>query len=111
MIRRYIFASAAVFALGTGVVTMGQSGQGPDWPQWQGPDRTGISSETGLLREWPAAGPAQIWSSNSLGRGYGSIAIKGDRIYVQSMKGSTSVVSALSRADGKDVWSKTLGPS
>jgi outer membrane protein assembly factor BamB len=112
MIRRYIFASAAVFALGTGVVTMGQpAGQGTDWPQWQGPERTGLSSETGLLREWPASGPAQIWSSNSLGRGYGSIAIKGDRIYVQSMKGSTSIVSALSRADGKDLWSKTLGPS
>jgi hypothetical protein len=111
MIRRYIFASAAIFALGTGVVTIGQSGQGTDWPQWQGPDRTGISSETGLLREWPASGPAQVWSSNSLGRGYGSIAIKGDRIYVQSMKGSTSIVSALNRADGKDLWSKTLGPS
>jgi hypothetical protein len=110
-IRRYIFASAAVFALGTGVVTMGQSGQDTDWPQWQGPERTGLSSETGLLREWPASGPAQIWSSNRLGRGYGSIAIKGDRIYVQSMKGSTSIVSALNRADGKDVWSKTLGPS
>jgi len=108
-IRRYIFA--AVFALGTGVVTMGQSGQGSDWPQWQGPERTGLSSETGLLREWPASGPAQVWSANSLGRGYGSIAIKGDRIYVQSMKGSTSIVSALNRADGKDVWSKTLGPS
>jgi len=111
MIRRYIFASAAIFALGTGVVTIGQSGQGTDWPQWQGPDRTGISSETGLLREWPASGPAQVWSANSLGRGYGSIAIKGDRIYVQSMKGSTSIVSALNRADGKELWSKTLGPS
>ena len=21
-----------------------------DWPQWQGPDRTGISKETGLLK-------------------------------------------------------------
>ena len=28
-----------------------------DWPQWQGPDRTRISKETGLLKEWPASGP------------------------------------------------------
>ena len=27
-----------------------------DWPQWQGPDRTRISKETGLLKEWPASG-------------------------------------------------------
>ena len=27
-----------------------------DWPQWQGPDRTRISKETGLLKAWPAAG-------------------------------------------------------
>ena len=24
-----------------------------DWPQWRGPARTGISAETGLLRQWP----------------------------------------------------------
>ena len=23
-----------------------------DWPQWQGPDRTGLSKETGLLQQW-----------------------------------------------------------
>ena len=28
-----------------------------DWPQWQGPDRTRISKETGLLKEWPNGGP------------------------------------------------------
>ena len=31
--------------------------QASDWPQWQGPDRTGLSKETGLLKEWPAGGP------------------------------------------------------
>ena len=31
-----------------------------DWPQWHGKDRTNISSDTGLLKEWPEAGPAEI---------------------------------------------------
>jgi hypothetical protein len=31
--------------------------QAADWPQWQGPDRTRLSKETGLLKQWPAAGP------------------------------------------------------
>ena len=51
-IQRYILA--AVFAVGTGVVTTGQSGAGGDWPQWQGPDRTGLSKETGLLQAMAA---------------------------------------------------------
>jgi len=31
--------------------------QAADWPQWLGPDRTGVSQETGLLKEWPKDGP------------------------------------------------------
>jgi outer membrane protein assembly factor BamB len=108
-IQRHILA--AVFVVGTGVVTGGQSDPGIDWPQWQGPDRTGLSKETGLLREWPASGPPIVWSASNLGGGYGSIAVKGDRVYLQGLKGSTSIVSALNRADGKSVWSKTIGPS
>jgi outer membrane protein assembly factor BamB len=108
-IQRHILA--AVFVVGTVVVTAGQSGPGIDWPQWQGPDRTGLSKETGLLREWPASGPPVVWSASNLGGGYGSIAVKGDRVYLQGLKGSTSTVSALNRADGKSVWSKTIGPS
>jgi outer membrane protein assembly factor BamB len=59
-----------------------------DWPQWQGPDRTGLSG---------------------LGTGYGSLAVKGDRIFVQALNGSGSSVSSLNRGDGKVVWTKSLG--
>ena len=80
-----------------------------DWPQWQGPDRTGLSKETGLLQQWPASGPAVVWSASGLGAGYGSLAIKGDRIFVQGSNGRQSLVFSLNRADGKGVWSKALG--
>ena len=29
-----------------------------DWPQWRGPQRNGVSAETGLLKQWPKARPA-----------------------------------------------------
>ena len=48
-----------------------------DWPQWHGPDRTGLSKETGLLQQWPASGPPVTWSVSGLGAGYGSLAVKG----------------------------------
>ena len=80
-----------------------------DWPQWQGPDRTRLSKETGLLKEWPAAGPKVVWTVNGLGAGYGSMAIAGDRVFLQGCAAANSVVIALNRADGKEVWSKALG--
>jgi outer membrane protein assembly factor BamB len=81
-----------------------------DWPQWRGPERTGISRDAGLLKQWPASGPSQIWSISNLGEGYGSLALKGDRIYIQGTSGAASTVFCLNRADGKTVWSASLGP-
>jgi hypothetical protein len=80
-----------------------------DWPQWQGPDRTRISKETGLLKEWPAGGPRLVWTANGLGSGFGSMAVAGDRVFLQGMRGKNSVVIALNRSDGKEAWSKALG--
>jgi outer membrane protein assembly factor BamB len=80
-----------------------------DWPQWQGTDRTRISKETGLMKEWPSAGPPVVWSAGGLGNGYGSMAVAGERVFVQGTRGGNSVVVAFNRADGKEVWSKALG--
>ena len=80
-----------------------------DWPQWQGPDRTRISKETGLLKEWQAGGPRVLWTANGLGAGYGSMAVAGNRVYLQGARRTESFVIALNRSDGKEVWSKALG--
>jgi len=80
-----------------------------DWPQWRGPARTGLSTETGLVRQWPASGPARVWAASNLGAGFGSIAVRGDRVFVQGMRNSQSLVTALNRADGKVVWARNVG--
>lgn len=99
------FVINGVFLLGAAAV------DAHDWPRWQGPDGTRISRETGLLKEWPAAGPRRIWEATGLGGGYGSMAVAGDRVYLQGARGAESVVIALNRADGKEVWAKALGPN
>jgi hypothetical protein len=76
-----------------------------DWPQWQGPDRTGVSKETGLLQQWPASGPSVVWTATGLGNGYGSMAVAGNRVFVQGTRDGQSVVVAYNRADGKEAWS------
>jgi outer membrane protein assembly factor BamB len=80
-----------------------------DWPQWRGPERNGVSKDTGLLKQWPSSGPRKGWSMSGLGEGYGSIAIRGDRIFAQGSRGNASVVFCLNRADGKTVWTAALG--
>ena len=104
------WALAAAVALCTDSL----GGQAPatstDWPQWRGPERTGISHETGLLKQWPPSGPAAVWSGAGLGNGYGSIAVKGNQLFVQGLKGRDSVVTSLGRTDGKVVWTRVIGP-
>ena len=81
-----------------------------DWPQWQGPNRTRVSLETGLLKQWPAAGPPVVWTATGVGSGYGSMAIAGDRVFVQGVRGRNSAVIALNRR-WKGSLSKALGAS
>lgn len=99
-----------LFALSLAQTSIGSVAPGSDWPQWHGPDRTGLSTETGLLKSWPANGPAAVWTISNLGEGFGSVSIKADRIFVQGAKGSDSVLFCLNRADGKALWTRTLGP-
>jgi outer membrane protein assembly factor BamB len=82
-----------------------------DWPQWQGPDRNAVSKETGLLKEWPKDGPPLAWKIKGLGGGYSAPSIAAGRIYGMSVRGDNEVVWALSEADGKELWVKTLGPA
>ncbi len=75
-----------------------------DWPQWRGPNRDGISSETGLLASWPAGGPRAVWKTNGLGEGYSSLAIVKGHIYTQGQRGNQAYVFAFDVNTGKKLW-------
>jgi outer membrane protein assembly factor BamB len=80
-----------------------------DWPCWRGPDRTGLSPETGLLKTWPAGGPRLLWKITGLGDGYSTPSIAGDRSFVMGSKGRTEQVIALELKDGKRIWGTNVG--
>ncbi len=81
-----------------------------DWPQWRGPERNGISKETGLAKEWPKEGPKLLWQAKDIGDGYSTPAVVGERLYLISNQGmENEFVHALSVADGKEVWKTTIG--
>jgi outer membrane protein assembly factor BamB len=81
-----------------------------DWPQWRGPQRDGISQETGLLKEWPAEGPKLLWQRKDLGEGYSTPSVVGQRLYVLSNKGmENELVQCLETNGGREVWSTRIG--
>jgi outer membrane protein assembly factor BamB len=101
---------AIVIVIALTVVLRAQAPTGTDWPQWRGPQRNGLSREVGLAREWPTAGPPVLWTTTGLGAGYGSVAVAGNRLFVQSLRSGRSTVHAINADDGKYLWSKNLGP-
>ena len=75
-----------------------------DWPQWRGPNRDGVSSETGLLASWPPDGPKVVWKISGIGIGYSSISIVNGRIYTQGQRGNQEFVLALDVKTGHKLW-------
>lgn len=83
---------------------------GANWPQWRGPERDGVSRETGLLKEWPREGPKLFWQAKCVGSGYSTPAVMGERLYLLSNQGmENEFVKALNVRDGKEIWSTRLG--
>ena len=81
-----------------------------NWPQWRGPERNGISQETGLLKEWPKEGPRLLWQAKDIGSGYSTPAVVGERLYLLSNQGmEDEFVKALQVKDGKQAWSTRPG--
>ncbi|NOY81317.1 MAG: PQQ-like beta-propeller repeat protein [Kiritimatiellaeota bacterium] len=79
------------------------------WPQFRGPERNGISRETGLLQAWPAAGPSQVWQVKGIGRGFSSACIGGGRLFVTGDIDDALVITALAVGTGKRLWRQQNG--
>src|SRR5262249_4255898 len=80
-----------------------------DWPQWNGPDRSGVSPEKGLLKEWPKGGPNLLWTFKDAGTGFTAPAVIGDTVYTMGARKGDEYLIALDK-DGKEKWVAKLGP-
>ena len=77
-----------------------------DWPELRGPNRDGISRETGLINSWKLNGENFLW--RVAGGGRSTPVVMGDRVYVQNPIGRGAAlqerVMALDAATGKVIW-------
>jgi outer membrane protein assembly factor BamB len=77
-----------------------------DWPQWRGPDRDGVSPETGLLTEWPQDGPEVLWRAKC-GLGFSGVSIADGRVCTLVQDDDKEAVvcwDANSRGEAKELW-------
>ena len=86
-----------------------------DWPQFRGPNRDGVCTETGLMKEWPEGGPKLLWQLKGLGRGYSTVAIVGTNLYTMGDRrlaggGEAQFVLAFDLATRKELWATRIGP-
>ncbi len=75
--------------------------QAADWPNWRGPTRDGISTETG----WKlTAGEAKkLWTAQ-VGMGCSAIHVAAGRAYTQGNKNETDTVFCFDAITGKELW-------
>ena len=76
--------------------------------QFRGDLRAGIYPDTNLLKEWPAEGPNELWTIDSLGRGYGSPLFAEDRFYITGEVDSVAWLYCFN-LEGDKIWQSSLG--
>lgn len=75
-----------------------------DWPQFLGPNRDGTSSEKGILRTWPDAGPEVLWKV-SVGKGFGGPVAKDGTVYLLDRDDDVGeTLRCFDLTNGKELW-------
>jgi len=74
-----------------------------DWPQWRGPNRDGLSRETGLLASWPETGLKEIWQQPA-SAGFSNLAVAGGKAMTLLQDGDDEAVVCWDAATGQELW-------
>ncbi len=78
-----------------------------DWPQWRGPERNGISAESGWLAGWPEGGAPRVAWRAQVGKGHSAISVVGQRAYTAGWDGEKDTVFCLDAATGAVKWKQS----
>ncbi len=82
--------------------------EGPYWPRFHGPRGDNLSTETGLLKQWPEGGPERVWTAEGIGHGFSTVAIADGMIYTAGNVDERTTITAMDM-DGNILWQKPNG--
>ena len=96
---RKLFLALALFATAS-------TASAQDWPKFLGPTGDSKSTQTNLLREWPAAGPEVVWTTD-VGIGYGGPVVQNGKVYLLDRNHETEeeIMRSFDLKTGKELWS------
>src|SRR5690349_13971204 len=85
---RVVMSAGAIVTAATitTIAATGAATRADDWPQWRGPDGTGVSTEQALPERWSDT-EGIAWKAKLRGVGVSSPVISGDRVFVTSQIG------------------------
>jgi outer membrane protein assembly factor BamB len=104
-IRPLLIASLLAAHSFSAAQTLGAPG---GWHQFRGPNRDGISAETGLMKTWPADGPKLLWEIKGAGGGMGSVTAGGGRVFVTGNRKEGVSMTAFALETQQEVWSTVI---
>jgi outer membrane protein assembly factor BamB len=77
-----------------------------DFPQFLGPDRTGVVTGVKLSSDWQAQPPRELWR-HPVGEGWSSFAVVGDQAVTQEQRGDSEAIVCCRVSDGALIWVQT----
>ncbi len=87
----------------------GSKATGTGWAQYGGPNRDNRSTETGLLKSWPASGPEMVGNGRGLGMGFSTVTFSDGKILTMGSRGDDEFVICLDEKNLSEVWSARIG--
>jgi len=77
-----------------------------DWPEFMGPTRDQVSTETGLLDTLPIQGPPLIFDK-AVGKGYSAPSVRGNTLVLHHRLGQQEIVEACDASTGLTLWKQS----
>jgi outer membrane protein assembly factor BamB len=74
-----------------------------DWPQFRGPQRSGISAETAWVSDWSVHPPKPLWTKEP-GQSYASTIVAGGRVYITGSDKKQDTIYCLDAETGEEIW-------
>lgn len=78
------------------------------WHQFRGPNRDGLSTETGLMKSWPADGPKLLWEIKGAGGGMGSVTVGNGHVFVVGNRKEGVSITAFDLKTQQEVWTTVM---
>jgi outer membrane protein assembly factor BamB len=79
-----------------------------NWPQWRGPQGTGVSTETGLPLQWSETENI-AWKCPLPGMGASTPAVWGNAVFVTSEDGDKLLLLKTNKTTGQVEWTQQVG--